>query len=148
MREYFGNIWAEDADAYVVTTNGIVRHNKLVMGAGIAKQVAQMYPTMPVLAGQHVTEKGNVPGIFKMSRHTIVTYPTKHDYKDSFSDIKLISDGAEKLVKFADEHHWKKIVMPRPGVGFGHLKWEDVKNVIGPVFDNRFVVMEFRRKVW
>ena len=38
--------------------------------------------------------------------------------------------------------HLDKVYMARPGCGNGQLKWEDVKPLIAPILDDRFIVVE------
>ncbi len=38
--------------------------------------------------------------------------------------------------------HLDKVYLVRPGCGNGQLKWEDVKPLIAPILDDRFIVVE------
>lgn len=153
MKEIKGNIFdITDADAICVTTNGIVKSNgELVMGAGIAKQFAERFPSLPSDLGKAVREYGNVVlsnRAWEMTPNNwdntpsyyVVSFPTKNHWKDP-SPMWLIKRSAEQLVIAADRMHWEKIVLPRPGCGLGGLKWEDVKKMIEPILDDRFYII-------
>ena len=153
MKEITGNIFdIKDADAICVTTNGgLNKYGELIMGQGtptanhLAAQFAKEFPWLPLFLGHARKVYGNVPYCPTMERSGhigphIVSFPTKWDWKDP-SDIHLIDRSAEALVILTDQYNWKKIVLPRPGVGKGKLKWEDVKAVISPILDDRFFVI-------
>ena len=53
----------------------------------------------------------------------------------------LIRDSAERLARFADQKKWKEVIVPRPGCGNGGLPWEDVKEILEPIFDDRFLII-------
>ena len=154
MIETIGDIFEQrDADAIVFTSNGIVRSDgQLVMGAGIAKAFNDKFYLLADEAGWRVKRDGNHVHAFwamaskdrSISPETVIfSFPTKHHFKDK-SDIVLIERSAKELVKFVDAltlRPLKRIYLPRPGVGLGQLKWEDVKKVIEPILDDRFVVI-------
>lgn len=143
MRERSGNIWGliGIANAICVTTNGILKSDgSLVMGGGIALQAAKKFTGIDQRLGAKVRDKGNVPHIGAVKEGTyIVSFPTKYDWKDN-SSMLLILQSAKALVKMADENDWSYVAMPRPGCGLGNLNWEDVKGILIPLFDFRFVI--------
>ena len=55
----------------------------------------------------------------------------------------LIVQSCKQLVKLADQYGWKKILLPRPGCGAGELQWKDIKKIIQPLLDDRFVVCTY-----
>lgn len=62
--ELIGNLWdfhrAESNCFIVIPTNGVLKANgDAVMGAGLAKQAAQQFPTLPKLLGQAIHDTGN-----------------------------------------------------------------------------------------
>lgn len=145
MKEITGNIFdIPDADAICVTTNGVVKRNgELVMGAGIAKQFAERYPDLPQFLGNLVTLHGNQPYIFNatpLARPVVVSFPSKYDWKNP-SSLDLIRRSALYLRDMVELKEWKKVVLPRPGCGYGGLKWETVKKVIEPILDDRFYII-------
>lgn len=143
MKERIGNIWdlIGVVDAICVTTNGMVkRDGTLVMGAGIAKDAAQRFPSISKNLGKLVKTNGNIPHIgYETNGTSIVSFPTKEHWKCS-SVIELIRKSCVHLEKMANEKNWSTIALPRPGVGLGQLKWNTVKPILEAYLDERFVV--------
>jgi len=142
MKEMVGNIWEQkDADAICVTTNGIVKANgELVMGKGIALEAKQRCSYLSKRLGQLVTGLGNSVHPIGTEDCIIFSFPTKHHYKDN-SDIELIKKSAVELVEWINKMNFKVIYLPRPGCGCGGLNWKDVKKVLEPMLDDRFIVI-------
>lgn len=157
MLEEYGDIWehADDYDAIVITTNGFVKQNgEAVMGRGIAKQAKEKYPWLPKLLGGWIIASDNMAGIFTHGsiypKH-IITMPVKpilgpngEPGWKAKADICLIKESARITAINVNDYEIEKIIMPRPGCGNGGLKWEDVKPIIEPIFDDRFTVMEYK----
>ena len=59
------------------------------------------------------------------------------------ADVEIIEHSARQLVELADKRGWNKVVLPRPGCGCGELKWENVKQVVEPILDDRFYCITF-----
>lgn len=141
----------DNYDALCVTTNGIVKANgEAVMGAGIAKDAKLTYKGIDKRLGDKLKLYGNqvyqlgkdkYEDMFVSYDIAIISFPTKHDYRDK-SDIKLIEKSAKELVALVDRKNYKKILVPQPGVLNGKLQWEDVKKVIEPIFDERFTIIK------
>jgi hypothetical protein len=159
MLEKIGNIFEQDdANAICFTSNGIVKSNgELVMGAGIAKAFKERWPWLPKRGGDHIKRFGNCIGVLgyvqksdtiycfgdipEEDKTYILNFPTKHHWKNP-SSLKLIENSAEGLVFSVNFNKWNKIYLPRPGCGLGGLSWEkDVKPVIAPLLDDRFIVL-------
>lgn len=83
-------------------------------------------------------------GVIK--EHQWFSFPVKHNWYEH-ADLKLIERSAKELVDTIDDifldpdDRPPTIYLPRPGCGNGRLKWEDVKPVIEPYLDDRFVVV-------
>lgn len=143
MIEKSGDIWRSGADVICIPTNGTVgRRGQLIMGAGLAKQAADRYRKLPNLAGNWVSQRGNVVGVFHFDRAPIiVTFPTKWDWRDK-SDINLIRASAKQLANLADASWFQlSIALPRVGCGLGGLAWEQVRPVLSEHLDDRFTVV-------
>lgn len=138
MIEQNVNLWDCPAKYRCVTTNGVVKSNgELVMGAGIALQAKQRYPKLPAILGKNVSIFGNKP--FFIEEYKIISFPTKHNWKDS-SNIRLIEKSAREILAFVNVHNVKSVALTRPGCGLGNLSWVDVKVVLEKYFDNRFII--------
>ncbi len=141
MIEAIGDLWIYPCNARCVTTNGVVKSNgELVMGKGVALQAARRYIYLPIQAGYKVKTFGNHLFVFQFSGEHIITFPTKHHWRDK-SNIALIEASARRLMQAADHFKWDEVAMTRPGCGNGQLLWDDVKKVIAPILDDRFVVL-------
>ena len=132
-------------DAICVTTNSVIKRNgELVMGGGVAKQFALKYPKLPYALGQKIKTYGNQPYLIRINGDTIVSFPTKDNYKDP-SSIELIETSAKKLAILATKFRWTAVAIPAPGVGLGRLKWNDVKTALEPILDNRFTILFYKK---
>lgn len=146
MQLVYGDAWsvANSFNALCILTNGVVKSDgTLTMGAGIALECAQRYPQIPALLGSYVKQHGN--RVFNLGRDEqtgirLISFPTKNNWKDP-SDIELIKISASQLVELADKYKWSHILLPRPGVGKGKLKWKDVQNALDEILDDRFFVI-------
>lgn len=140
MRYATGNLWTYPAGYRVVTTNGIIKMNgEAVMGAGVAKQAAELYPKLPKALGDHIREHGNVVGVFHQFK--VITFPTK-DHWRAPSILSLIDQSCRAMLRFKA---WDEvIVMPPPGTGKGGLTWEQVQPILEDYFkgwDNLIVLL-------
>lgn len=120
-----------------ITTNGFIKNDGTgVMGAGCAKQAADLFPDLPRLLGISLVNRGNVVSSLTSK---ILAFPVKHNWFDK-ADLKLIKKSAKELNKRALEKPHLKFILPRPGCGNGKLRWDKVKPVIDFLPDNVIVV--------
>jgi len=149
-----GDLWYHVmADGYlkVITTNGYTKNDgKAVMGRGCAREASLRWPELPQLLGNMLRKNGNhvfliteqIPTSHIIPREkAIITFPTKHVWWEK-SDLSLIERSALEIMQLADNigGDWKYVI-PRPGCGNGGLKWDDVRPVIEPILDERFIVI-------
>ncbi|MDR3578840.1 MAG: ADP-ribose-binding protein [Oryzomonas sp.] len=138
MREIRGNIWDYQKTAMVaVTTNGQVTKNAAVMGRGVAAQAARLFPWFPARLGACIAENGN--HVHHLGDN-LVSFPVEHSPYE-VPDLKLIERSARELAALADQAGWNMIVVPRPGCGGGGLSWHDVRPLLEPYFDDRFLII-------
>lgn len=165
MREAQGNIWdmVGEGDAIVITINGdLTKEGRLVMGAGIALEAKQRIKGIDRIWGDYVARKGlHVTGLFPVHfnpRWDAYAFPTKYHWRDK-ADIDLIVESAKQLVEIEakeqavverlrysqPDKQWNdvhpNIWLPRPGCGYGGLRWEDVKPLLDPILDDRYVAV-------
>lgn len=166
MIERNENLIHIECDALCVTTNGFVKANgECVMGAGIAKTIKEIFPWVPKQLGTLIKRNGNKTQIIiEASRVTnnitLVALPSKpvSGYSDGTntvwpytlgafvpgfhmkSDINLIIRSIHELIDLTDEKGWETVAMPRIGCGNGGLDWNEVKPIIEPMLDDRFIV--------
>lgn len=154
MKEITGNIWEahELGHWVVITTNGIVNsRGRAVMGRGVALQAALRFPALALDLGERLRRHGNWLHWFPPYR--IVTFPVKEHWRDQAS-FGLIARSAKELSVWLDQVTSEPlgpalltpirppIFLVRPGCGNGGLDWSQVKPMIEPLLDNRFVVVE------
>lgn len=156
-------------DAIVITTNGFVKKSgECVMGRGCAKQATSLYPRIAKTLGTLIRNKGNHVHLIKEDPN-ILSFPVKpvsvsclaskknvvRHMQNRFkpgqqvpgwacvADLQLIERSANELVDITNKYGWEKVILPRPGVGFGELKWSDVCPILNKVLDNRFYSITF-----
>jgi len=148
MIEQRGDFWqivdALDKPVIIcVTTNGVVKKSgDLVMGKGIALQFAKRFPGLPLLLGEKVALYGNIVHLIITPdyRHTIASFPTKHNWRDD-SSLSLIEKSAMLLEQLVTEHN-KNAYLTRPGCGNGNLSWEQqVKPILEKRWNDRFHII-------
>lgn len=148
MREATGDIWqwaVINADAACVLTNMTVASGKLIMGGGQAREARTMYPNLPAYWGALYAklspEALSACYVYDPSElYVLVSFPTKrHPSEDS--TLALIENSALALSYATDKWSWETVVLPRPGCGLGGLKWEEVRPVLEPIFDDRFTII-------
>lgn len=136
ISEQGSDLWEQEADALVITTNGFVKKNgRAVMGRGVALQAAQRWPDLPSELGALIRERGNHVmdlkrvGLVRTNEETLggwittlVSFPVKQNWWE-VARPDLIVRSAKELVAMADRFGWKNVAMPRPGCGNGQLLW-------------------------
>jgi len=138
MREICQDLWTVAADIRVITTNSTVRRDgRAVMGRGCAWEATQRSPGLAYDLGRRLTAQGN--HVHWLPPYDLVTFPVKHAWWHT-ADPGLILQSTEELVQLTDAQIWQTVVMPRPGCGNGCLAWADVRQLIAPLLDDRFVV--------
>lgn len=143
MLEEQCNIFDKITDGYIgILTNGIIKANGcLVMGAGQAKEVLDLYPGIDLIIGRHFKFKDKGPRVvfFAYMDVFFFTFPTKHHYAEK-SDLNLIFKSAQILQQIAIGNQETRYYLPRPGCGLGGLKWDEVKSVISFLPNNVIIV--------
>lgn len=148
----------ETNDAVVVTTNMVVERGRAVMGAGVAKVIAQAFPEAPSILGQRLRHFGNVPILIgfwgqqagfkeqwdKLHTKPLWSFPTKHHWKDP-SDIRLIIQSAKlldwELKKYFGGARFS-CAIPRPGCSNGGLEWSTVRTHLEPILDDNYLIID------
>jgi len=152
MFEQTGNLWelVGPDDILVITTNGFVRKDgSAVMGRGIAYQATQHDPDVDKRLGKLIKNKGNPVHLIHINPYWL-SFPVKHGWFEK-ADLSLIERSTQELKQFVDTHasmydiFMDQVYLPRPGCGNGRLKWEDVKPVIEPYLDDRFIVVTYEK---
>jgi hypothetical protein len=161
VREARGDIWGlvREREAVVVTINGdLTSAGRLVMGKGIALEAKMRVKGVDRVLGDSVARHGLHTILLSPASYTprwdLFAFPTKYHWRDKRADPDLIVKSAHELValvkkelwmyRFVDADHppfYPNIWMPRPGCGAGGLRWEDVKPLLDPILDDRYVAV-------
>jgi hypothetical protein len=140
VREAFADLWDLHAAGAVVavTTNGLVmRSGRAALGRGCARQAGQRHPWLAAALGAALARGGN--HVAHLGER-IASFPVEHDPLQR-PDPALIARSARELAALADAEGWSEVVLPRPGCGGGGLAWEEVRPLLAPVLDDRFLVI-------
>jgi O-acetyl-ADP-ribose deacetylase (regulator of RNase III) len=141
--ERVADLWATPADARVVPVNWTLKRNgEAVMGAGVALAAAAKYPWLSREQGafMRMVGPGTAVGVFRTVSGALVTFPTKYDWREP-SDLELIEKSARELVAATEDQGFRSVALPCVGCGLGRLTWSDVRVVLAPILDDRFVVV-------
>lgn len=146
MLEEFGDFWTVQGDARCITTNGRLRENgNAIMGKGIALQARQRFPMIEFTLGRLIQKYGN--HTFYLG-YGLISFPTKHNWRDDKSDIELIKRSAIELVSLFKgdvpirNKSNRRILLTRPGCGSGNLNWSDVRPILQIILNsNEFIVI-------
>lgn len=148
MRETFGDLWtvADLVDAVCITTNGMVKKNgRAAMGGGCALEAKTRIPWIDLELGYALRYGGNhvhkLHGVF-WGTTQVVSFPTKQDFRNP-SPPGLIVRSARELVELTDKEKWAQVLIPRPGAGLGGLKWDEVRKLLTPILDDRFIIIGY-----
>lgn len=141
MIEVYGNLWDEEWEDYwkVILTNSSVKTDgRAVMGKGCALEASLRFPDLPFDLGFKLQRFGN--SVYEWPKFNLMTFPTKYSWWNP-SNINLIINSAKQLTVYANRNKERKYILPRPGCGYGGLKWEEVKPEIeGILPDNVFII--------
>jgi len=139
MLETLGDIWEYAASGVIViTTNGsLTRDGRATFGRGVARQAALRYPGLAEKLGSLLAKHGN--HVFDLG-DGIVSFPVE-ETPWSLPDLRIVAHSVRELRILADVSGWQQVVVPRPGCGGGGLAWQDVKPLLTPWFDDRFIVI-------
>ena len=171
MIEITGDLFKQKADVLCITTNGYVKANgENVMGMGCAKRAAEINKTVPLLLGKAIKLHGNRVNHIITEKVALYSFPVKPitaiclpdksnivGYMKSKvragesvmgwackADIGQILKSAKEIVELANEHGWKKVVIPRPGCGAGELDWNQLAPQLEKILDDRFYLITFK----
>jgi hypothetical protein len=144
-----GDMWSayDQADLFLVTTNHVVtRDDKLVMGAGIARQALDRFPDLDKALGKAVLGAGTPYGLLVSPRWPeakLGAFQTKTNWKEGSSPA-LITFSTGKLLEWCKAHPTAQVHLNMPGVGLGGLPREVVLPILEPLPDT-VTVWEFKK---
>lgn len=140
MLENYGDLWAarQPGDWVCITVNATLRSDGLlVMGRGIALEASKKYPWLQESLGLLIKQHGSRLEVLDQDR--LIAFPVKNHFKDK-ADINIILKSTLQLLD-ATSRIEGRILMPRPGAGYGRLDWLEVRPMLMHYLtDDRFVV--------
>lgn len=143
MNVEYGNVWDAPWDVLCVTTNGtVLRNGENIMGAGIAGEAARRHAWLPRVHGQLLREHGVNVYLLPCK---LVMFPTKPSI-DRPASMSLIEESCRTLMWMADLYQWGNVALPAPGAGLGGLEWDDVRDAIDPIIDNRVTIWRYAKE--
>lgn len=123
----------DECDYACITTNSFIKKDgRLVMGAGIAKQVRDSVKDIDKRFGD---------GIFHLTEYNLVkagkfyAFQVKYHFKDN-ADLDLIERTTHKLKVGCEKRPDLKVFLNFPGIGNGHLSREQVLPIVEQLPDN------------
>ena len=140
MQEICGDLWEYHQQGLVVaiTTGGLLeKGGYCAMPRGCARQAKDKFDGLSWTLGQQILAHGN--HVFDLGRR-IVSFPIEESPFE-VPDTRLIERSCRELVELTDYKGWKQVIVPRPGCGGGGLLWGDIKPILEPVFDDRFLII-------
>ena len=140
MHEISGDIWSYLGHATIcVTTNGsLTRDGRAVLGRGCARQAGEQFPDLVHRLGCLLQQYGN--HVHALG-NGLVSFPVE-ETAWSLPDPRIIQRSARELRELVEDEQWSKVVVPRPGCGFGGLEWSAVRPLLEPFFDERFTLIQ------
>lgn len=139
MREEFGNLWDYAGRAVLVITcsGSVSRHGCAVLGRGCARQAGERFPDLAERLGALIRAGGN--HVHELG-DGLVSFPVE-ETAWSLPEPRLIRRSAEELRALVDRRGFPAVVVPRPGCGYGGLRWTEVRPLLADLFDERFLVI-------
>jgi hypothetical protein len=140
MREATTDLWELHARGtiVVVTTSGLVGRDGLArLGRGAAGEAGRRFPWFAARLGALTVANGHR---VQLVGERIVAFPVEHHPLER-PDPALIQRSAIALASLAQSEGWPFVALPRPGCGGGGLEWAEVRPLLAPFLDDRFVVV-------
>lgn len=140
MFEITGDIWSFLGCAMIcVTTNGsVTKDGRAVLGRGCARQAGEQFPDLASRLGSLLQRSGN--HVHALG-NGLVSFPVE-ETAWSLPDPHIVQRSARELRELTDYEQWSRVVVPRPGCGFGGLEWSAVRPLLEPFFDERFTLIK------
>ncbi len=147
MKIIHDDIWEfyEKGWHIVIPTNGsVMKTGECVMGRGLAFQAKKLFGKLSFALGKLVNDYGN--NVYLFERQKLITFPTKHNWKDSKSDEKLIERSCKQLLTVMQKFPDIKVAIPKVGCGAGKKEWDMIAPMIYEYFggysDKKFCVVD------
>lgn len=148
-REAFGELFEMEGDLLCILTNlQVTRLGRSVMGGGCAERAHALFPGLDRAIGEGVQRQQRFQHLGQFRRQDFGTYqeiaafPTRVHWAGD-ADLRLIQESAQHLMRCVETLAFTNVLLPRPGVGTGSLRWDQVKQVLAPIFDDRIIIVSY-----
>jgi len=138
------NLWNSKDNIILVTCNSYINsRGELVMGRGAALELKNKFPYLAGIFGNIVKDfcghlgKYGVKLYAMNSQRSYGIFQVKYHFRAD-ADLGLIKFSTFRLWELLnhEEYYNKTVSMNFPGIGYGHLKYEDVLPIL-KYLDNR-----------
>jgi len=144
-----GNILEISCNALFIPTNGnIGKNGRAIMGKGLALQVAEKYPHIPLKLGIQLKIKNHVIWeLYNPQKHhfyegILYSFPTKYNWWEK-ANIGLIENSLKEVERLCNIFpYWEKVLLPKVGCGLGGLDW---RNQVFPLIEK--IISEKNKKI-
>lgn len=130
MREFTGNLFGSDATAlgHGVNVDGL-------MGAGIAKQFAALFPTMHMNYRALCNAKLLMPGeVYVHTTPNLTIYNiASQDRPGRNARLDWLAEGIDAALSDTSLLGHSALALPRIGCGIGGLSWDDVEPLLAEI---------------
>ena len=134
-----GDMWDiyGEADLFLVTSNSFVKKDeRLVMGAGIAKEALDRFPNIDLRLGQAIQFEDKHLGVYGLlvsfnweSGQKLGLFQVKRSHKND-ADLSIIETSTNALIDWCKHYPDAKVHLNFPGIGYGRLNPDDVIPII------------------
>ena len=151
MQDINQDLWEVGADFICITTNLTVYSTpegpKNPMGAGCAREAVERFPGIDLVYGRHLWNAGPQKHRPTLLRPQVVAFPVKWRVETNAS-LGLIETSLHELLLMVSAEDIK-IALPRPGCGYGGLRYEEVRPVLEKLVgdDDRFLIVDYPKGV-
>ena len=134
MREEQKDLWSTDFDGWwrgILVNGDVNRFGQAIMGRGCALEAAQRFPWLASRFGARLASSSL--SVWLVLEEKLFLFPTKVHSYDSQASLSLIRRSCQEARSLFESTECR-LVLPRPGCGYGHLDWEVVKLVLEEEF--------------
>jgi len=151
MKIVIANLWDSIDDIILVTSNSYVnQRGELVMGRGAALELKNKFPYLAGIFGdqvkryyEHLGKYGVLISKYEFLDKMYGIFQVKYHFGDR-ANLELIDYSVNMLNSILKEQPFEKssVSMNFPGIGFGHLLYEQVLPVVEKLNDRVTLYMK------
>lgn len=115
----------EDTDMFVVPANAVINKDKLVMGAGVARRIRDMFEGADKLGAKLILAKP-MPNIYGFVCKDRIGFLQVKNHFNEVGSLLLLDYGLKQLADWCAKNPDKRVDLPFPCIGQGELTPEEV----------------------